>query len=43
MKVEIDLRIIALSLIFALTMQVKVYLLFFVFIFLHEISHILVR
>ena len=43
MKIEIDLRIITLILLFFLTTQIKVYILFFIFIFLHELTHILVR
>lgn len=43
MRVEIDLRIAILVLLFAITSQTKIYLLFFVFIFLHELAHILVR
>lgn len=43
MRVEIDLRIIALVLFLVFTSQAEIYLLFFIFIFLHELAHIIVR
>lgn len=43
MRVEIDLRIIALILIFSFTAQSEIYMLFLLFIFLHELAHIIVR
>lgn len=42
MKIEIDLKVILLMLIFLLTSQIEVYGIFIFFIFLHELAHILV-
>lgn len=42
MKIEIDLRVILLILLFILTSQIELYGIFILFIFLHEIAHILV-
>ena len=43
MRIEIDLRIIFLVLIFVITSQAEIYLLFLIFIFMHELAHIIVR
>lgn len=42
MKIEIDLRIIFLVLLFVFTSQTYIYLLFIAFIFFHEMAHIIV-
>lgn len=42
MKIEIDLKIILLILLFAFTSQIEIYGIFILFIFLHELAHILV-
>lgn len=42
MRIEIDLRIILLIVLFILTSQIQIYTIFIIFIFLHELAHILV-
>lgn len=42
MKIEIDLRVILLMLIFLFTSQIEIYGIFIFFIFLHELAHVLV-
>ena len=42
MKIEIDLKVILLMLIFLFTSQIEIYGIFIFFIFLHELAHILV-
>lgn len=42
MKIEIDLKIILLILLFIFTSQIELYGIFILFIFLHELSHIIV-
>lgn len=42
MKIEVDLRIILFILIFLMTSQIEIYGIFILFIFLHELAHILV-
>lgn len=42
MKIEIDLKIILLIIVFFLTSQIEIYGIFILFIFLHELAHILV-
>lgn len=41
MKIEIDLKIILLLILFVLTAQIKLYSIFILFIILHELAHIL--
>ena len=42
MKIEIDLRVILLMVVFLFTSQIDIYVIFIFFIFLHELAHILV-
>lgn len=42
MKIEIDLKVILLMLIFLFTSQIEIYGIFIFFIFLHELAHVLV-
>lgn len=42
MKIEIDIKIILLLILFIITSQIKVYSIFIVFIFLHELVHMLI-
>lgn len=42
MKIEIDLKVILLMLIFLFTAQIEIYGIFIFFIFLHELAHVLV-
>lgn len=42
MKIEIDLKIILLILLFVFTSQIEIYGIFILFIFLHELAHIVV-
>lgn len=42
MKIEIDLRVILLMIVFLFTSQIDIYVIFIFFIFLHELAHILV-
>lgn len=42
MKIEVDLKIILFILIFLMTAQIEIYGIFILFIFLHELAHILV-
>lgn len=42
MKIEIDLRVILLMIVFLFTSQIDIYVIFILFIFLHELAHILV-
>lgn len=41
MKIEIDLRVILLMIVFLFTSQIDIYVIFIFFIFLHELAHIL--
>ena len=43
MKIEIDLRVIFIILLFYINSQIEIYFLFVFFIILHELSHIIVR
>ncbi|MBO5397572.1 MAG: M50 family metallopeptidase [Clostridia bacterium] len=42
MKIEIDLRVILLMIVFLFTSQIDIYVIFIFFVFLHELAHILV-